>query len=775
MVKGKYLNFIKSNIRYSKYQIIVVAILFILAAALINVFLFLSLNYNSNYDVERTRLNGEDIDLLFVDNELGNSKVDKIGEILSGLSNVKDYEVNPVVTNSGTAEYKGGKISQNLTYMSLSEAQNKEIGKYELLEDSGESGVYLGYIFSVDSGYKIGDEITITLGMREDTFKVAGFYNNVDTGSINCTDIVFLLTDDCYEKVAKESADGYRISVLVNEPDSADKQEAKVSQSIRNGVPTLMPLRSSNAIRLAASRYVTSTLFQAIISLTSILIIAVLLVIIVVSLSNYIRNNMKNLGTLKAMGYLSKDLIVPIVAEFFVISLISSIIGVAVSYLIMPILNTALECQVGIPYQIHFMLKEALVSVAICVLAATVTTFVSVVRIRKIAPILAIRDSATKKRARKNFFPLDRTKFGLNTALSLKTWIAAKSRNIVVFLSITGVAFLLGFSCFIYQNIVIDSDHVMTLIYGNISDSTLTVLAENEDALKDKLNENKDIEDYYMYTIGNINPDGLPKLYSYTFDEEEYVNSALMTGNLPKTADEIAINGAYAKRNGLKIGDALKFENQTMKICGLTQGAASSGNDCYLTRDGYAKIQPMNMVTYYVNLKDGKGIDDFNKEMATQISLMNYSNFREASDIISSSYMSVLSLATIIVVIVSLIITGFILYILVSLQLANMKRDHGILKSLGFVTKDIIYQTVVSILPTCIMAVIVGLLLSRNGASMILIMAVRSLGIFKFGTPTSYALLGIAGLGITVFSTLYSIILSGSVRFITPHQLFNKE
>ena len=56
MVKGKYLNFILSGIRYARNQIVTVVLLFLIASMMINTFLFLSLDYTRNFWREKERL-----------------------------------------------------------------------------------------------------------------------------------------------------------------------------------------------------------------------------------------------------------------------------------------------------------------------------------------------------------------------------------------------------------------------------------------------------------------------------------------------------------------------------------------------------------------------------------------------------------------------------------------------------------------------------------------------------------------------------------------------
>ncbi len=780
MVSGKYLNFIKSNIRSSKYQVFSVALLFVVASMLINTFLFLSFNYNSSFFREKERLNGEDVDMVFVDGDISSPKEEKIAQVLSDIPEIKEFEVDKVVANTGNFNYRNGKLSRTTTYMNVAHAKEKQVGMYEILEESGESGAYLSYQFKVDGGYKIGDEITVTMGIFTDTFKIAGFYNNVDTGTMNCSDVTFLLTEDLYDEVSSRGINSYRVSVVLDEPDEARNLESNITHKVRSGVPSLVLLMSSTALRLATARYITSSVMQAIISLTSVLIIGVVLAIIAITLTNYIRNNMKKLGAMKAMGYTSANLIIPIVLEFSAIALFTSAVGVAVSYAVFPTFNSMLEAQVGIPYHLHFMLKEALISVGICVVTASITSLVSVMKIKSITPIMAIRD-AKKKSSQSHFLALDKTRFGLNTALSLKSWAAAKVGNIVIILSVTAISFVLGFSCFVYQSMVTDKTGTMTIVFGTMADSFLSVNSKNEEELRAELENNGSVAEYYMLTSNTVTPDGMPKLISYMLDDaEKFENDTIcIKGHIPKNENEIAINGAYAKKNNLKIGDTLTFsdenEESVFTVCGLTQGASASGNECYLHRSGISRILPITNISYYVNLKDGVDIDSFNDDVASRCNLTYCYNYLEMTETSSATYMKTLTVATVAVVFISLLIAIFILYILISINLADKRRDHGILKSLGFVTKDIIYQTVVSIMPSTVLATVAGLWLSRSGAAMLFSLALNNIGVFSIGSPTKVSLLALAGICITVFTVGYSVILSNSVRHITPHQLFNNE
>lgn len=780
MVKGKNFNFIASNLRRSKWQIIAISILLILASALINILFFLSMDYQQNFFREKTRLNGEDIDILLMNTLPGADCYEQLNAALDACEIVNQYEIDPVVTAPGSVEYKDAVIGNHISFMSYDTAIDKQIGQYEILESNHADGIYLSYIFKIDGGYGIGQDVTVKLGAKEYKFKIAGFYNNVNTGTSNCTDIVLLLPDSDFDSVASAQGVSYRISALLNEPENVEILETDLTKRIAENCPTLTFLGSSTYKKLSTSRYITATLFEAIISVSAVLMITVILATIAITLSNYIRNNIRNLGAMKALGYKSHDLILPIVGEFSVIAFMMSLIGTLFSYAVMPVLNNALEKQVGIPYKIHFLFEQAALSILICVLMAALSSYYSVLKIRRIYPIHAIRDSKTKQKTSHNFFALDKTHFGLNTAISLKSLLSDGVHGIVLFVSMTVIAFLLGFSAFTYQNVILDQNAILDLVCGQRTDSVLNVSREYEDLLLSELNDNSSVEQYYLYSAFPVSPSGKPKIYAYIIDEDYHARDRLcIKGHMPKSEGDIAVNRAYADKYGINLGDTLSFETENglaeFTINGMIQGAFYSGIDCYITYDGYSRISAMPFSGYYVDLKKGTDIDEFNSEISKKCPLISCSNYAKSVEAASESYIDILILATAVVVILSFVIAAFILYILISVLLANKHREHGILKSLGFVSKDIVYQTVFCNMPPCVLGTALGLLISRNGAAKLLASALSGIGIFVFGIPTKLVYLFIAGGSVIFFAIVVSILMSGSVRKITPHQLFNKE
>ena len=778
MVKGKYTNFVMSSLRKSRGQIAAIALLFVIVSALINIAFCLAFDYKQSFMSEKERLNGEDIDFLYADASFHMSKSD-LEEVLAENQDIKAFEVSECRAGKGTVSFQDAIFYNTLSFLRLDDIQDKSIGKYEILESDGGDGIYLSYLFQAEAGYSVGDTVSIQVGNKEASFRIAGFYHNIDTGTVNCSDTAILSADDCFDTLAF-GLPSFRVSVQLFDSQKADIVESAVLGAVEENLPALTCVASSSIKKLSSARYTNAKMFEVVILLSAGLMIAVIFATIMITLSSYIRNSIKTLGTMKAIGYTSKMLIVPIVCEFAIIALVMSVLGTFGSYAILPIINNALERQTGIPYKIHFLPLEAVAAVAVCVLTAVITAFLSLLKIRRILPINAIRENRESKK-NVHFFALDKTRFGLNTAISLKTWASGWGRNIVLFVAITGVAFLLGFASGLYQFFIYDNQEVLNLICGQMTDSVVSVHPALENDLITELDSNADVERYYMFTISTVTPKDLPKMYAYVVDSTDDIDAkqVCVDGHLPLNDREIAVNGMYANLCGLKIGDTLTFshneENTEFIISGITQGAYSSGRDGFLTREGYRRFTDFKDVRYYIDLKDGVDIDGFNSSVGEKINILFSTNFQKSVGSIFQSYMGLLKIATVVMIVLSFSIAVFVLYILISVFLFKKKREHGIFKSLGFVTGDIIYQTVGSLLPTCIVATVAGLWISRQGAASLLTLALHGMGIFSFGSPTKVFFLVIPGIAVLLFITAFSVLLSSSVRKIAPHKLFTNE
>ena len=775
---------IGSNIRKSKGKLVIVSLLSIIAAILLNIVFILDFDYSKNFYNFADSLNASDIAYVCFDLSGGTVTEDDIADHLRDFEGVSDVEVVSVCGLNGESEFGDGSLINTFNFFSESSYKQKRFDRFDILEDDPDvtEGVYVSYIYKAAQNYKTGDKIAFTFGNKKYEYTIKGFYNNLSTGTLNCADSSCILTDGLYDELRPSLMPMYRIGVKCQDGTDASDMKHDISSEIEQKFPGVHISSTVTLDDTHESRYSNATLFQTILLVSSVLIILILLITIGIVLSDYVKSNIVNLGTLKALGYTSSSLIIPIILEFSLIIAGSSVIGVGGSYAVFLFINKALESQIGIPYFIRFIPQYGLLTVLVTLAMSLVTIYLSIRKITYIEPINAIR---VRKSAPKtnNFLSLDKTNFELNTAIGLKTCFGGFSRNVIITVCYFLVSFLIAFSCFLYTNIIMKTDEVIELVCGQVPDVSVEVSKDNIEKLRDALENNSDVLNFYRYNAQKTMLESGSMLMMYLTDDNVNLNKdrILIEGHLAENSQQVAINKNFALNNHLKIGDELICtageKNIGFEIVGFTQGASYFGNDGYMLADGYRRIGDLDTIKYYVDLKDDCDFDEWISSFKTDSkvtvsAVTNESKFLDAS---AKLYKSILVILCIVIVALSFFISCFVLYVLISILLENKRREHGILKSLGFVTRNIIYQVNLSILPFAFISTVIGTVASKKLTDPIISVMLNSLGIFNFGKEitASDALLCIAL--ITVFTIVYTILLSLPIRKIMPHDLFNKE
>ena len=287
----------------------------------------------------------------------------------------------------------------------------------------------------------------------------------------------------------------------------------------------------------------------------------------------------------------------------------------------------------------------------------------------------------------------------------------------------------------------------------------------------------------YQYTSNYINHEGGAQLLASICDDFSQMGNqrVIVEGRFPKYDNETAIAIKYARENGMKIGQeiTLSFGANAEKyiISGFTQITNNLGKDCLLTRSGFERISELTVVSYYLNLTDSTDIDEFNKEITEPFSddINAVINVKATIDGTGSVYISLMTVIVIAVLILSAIITLFVLYLLVRTMLNNKKRDYGILKALGFTTKQLVLQTALSFIPPIIISTAVGICLSTFVINPLLALFLSGIGIVKCTFPVPLYFDIAAGAGLVLFAFGAACLLSLRVKKIAPRNLLSGE
>ena len=768
----------RSNIRKSKGQTASILILILLAAFMMNLWLMLSMDYKQNFDRYHDKFNAEHFTLAAD----GNSDEFQsfLSQTLESDSRTEEYRLNNCMHSNVTFPYNGGELSSWGVFFGKQTALTRSIGKVEIVEEGAfTSGIYLPMLYKTND-ISVGKPIEISIGSHKEIYTVCGFFNSIMMGSHNCVMTEIVLTDDKYKELENN---GYAPSATLCSVRLKDKSESlNYEGSLKSAVSKYQPnitIVSNNYNIVSQSRYISQMICSGIISAMAFFVLLIAIVVIVSNIINYIQVNIKNLGVLKAQGYTSRQLICSLLLQFLSLTFIASIIGIGISYLLFPAINTMMIAQTGIPYEMRFLPMPIVISLAVLGGTVALAVWLASRRIKKIEPIAALRSGIQTHNFKSNHVPLEKTKAPLNLALALKTTFSGLKLNITVCITMLVISLVVVFSGLMTKNVIMDMQPFADLIVGETADSSINVQAETEDDFLYAMNTDSRVEKIYLYTSLNVSHTGGAELMATICDDFSKINnqSVVFEGRFPKYDNEIAIAAKYANENAFKVGDEIEItangKHEKYLICGFTQISNNLGRDCLFTRAGYERLGTLTNISYYLNLSRGTDIDEFNSEAAQTFtdSVNTTVNIQSIMESTGGVYVSLMTIIVIVILVLSAIIIIFVLYLLVRTMLNNKIRDYGIMKALGFTASQLIVQTALSFMPAMIVSTVVGLTLCSLIINPLTALFLSGIGIVKCTFTVPIGFIVAAGIGLVLFAFATVCLLSLRIRRIAPREL----
>ncbi len=770
----------RCNLCKAKAQTAAIVVLILVAAFMLNLWLMLSTDYKKNFDRYHDKLNAEHVTLAIEGHRDAKIK-EFISETLEKNANMSQYYMSDVLTSYGTLAYNGGEVNMEFVFIEKEEAQNRLVGSTEIVEEGeAESGIYLPMIYGIDDNIAVGKTIELTMGDHVVSYPICGFLNSVMTGSHNCSLCAFMLTSDLYQEL-EEKGFAFKstlVSIRLKDKTESEDFEARLKDEISSKYPSVHPTSNSYEL-VSTSRYISQMICAGIVSVMAFLVTLISLVVIVSNVINYIQENMRQLGVLKAIGYKSRQIIFALMLQFLGITVIAVVVGVGLSYCLFPAINEMMISQTGIPYTIRFLPLPFAVTILFLGGAVAFSVWLSSRRIKKIEPVIALRQGIQTHNFKHNHIPLTKSHVPLNFALALKTTLSGLKQNITICITMFVLSIALVFSGLMIKNVIIDMQPFVDLVMGEMADSCININAEIEDEFLKEMKERDCVSNCYLFTMEEVRHMEGVALRATLSDDFSKVNNQDMCikGHFPQYDNEAVIGAKYAREKGLEVGDeiTLTADGHEAKyiISGFTQISNNFGKDCLLTRSGYERMGELQALSYYINITNGKDIDIFNEEISKQFEDRVNDSINQLSLLngAASVYVALMEIIVIAILVLSVVVITFVLYLLARTLLNNKKQDYGILKALGFTTKQLILQTAVSFMPAVILSAVVGLIVSSLIINPLTALFLGGLGIVKctFALPVGFIIA--AGVGLVVLAFGIASFLSLRIRKIAPRAL----
>lgn len=773
----------KSNIKKGKGTTIGLIVLIILASIFLNIMLIIFTDFNLNAQKNAEKLNTEDV-LFFLYGDTSKINNAYIESIVN--DDVEDYEIVEKLGKSLDTPYSDGKVTTLVMFENEELISNAKIGKTEIVEEDKKitgKYVYLPYQYHTGGKYNIGDNYEIQILDKTYNLKIKGFLNNIGSGSYNSGSVIFMVDDFTYNNLQENFGNDLKLlNLKIKLRDGVD--QTKFGNEFLNKIITENPELTADFVTLElvlfGRTYITVVLGTSFL-VVSFIILAIVFLMISNNISNYIRENMKTLGALKAIGYTNKNIKVGFLIQFLILTVVGTVLGVGLSYLLLPSVVDIMVAQSGIPYIVSFNVLSTIITIVSLLVIIVLTVLFFVRKTNKITPITALRDGIQTHNFKKNKIELEKTELPINISLALKTMFTNIKQNIITFIIVFFLVFSGVIALVFFQNLSVKP---------KISLFTLEVcsgvIGTQEDNDKEIYNYIENLEGVYnTREISSVNVEtNSVKLQANVMEDTEKLNNkdVCYKGRLPKYDNEIAISGKYCKTYNYNIGDEIEIGKGEIKekflICGYIQTTNNSGQEAVILNKGIEKIVGKNYTKlYYFDVEENVNIDECIKKVKAEFGdrITFDLNFEEVIKGSMSTFKVIANAMVTIISIVCCIVILLVLYLLIKTLINNKKKDYGILKAIGYTSNNIVFQNAISFMPSIILSVITSCIISSFVVNPFITLVMSMFGIMKLTFEIPVMFIIFMGIAFVMVSFILAIILSLRIKKIEPYNLLRGE
>jgi len=775
-----------ANIRKTKGHTVSILLMFIIAAMLLNLGLLVFINFGSYFEKVAKELNSSDVFYLMPEG-LYSPRVD---EYIKNNDNIKTMQRENPLWLSGTIPYNND--TRECVFLINDADKSRRNSKWKLVGEHmtlDSMSIYVPYVMSIDGGYRLNDKLQVNFKDTVMTFTIKGFTEDVFFSSLDTVVMGVYLTHDTYEQVVEELGGKYNSALIFA---SLEKKNKDVENGIREIIREENPYIDANATGtflsldmdiVKLSRSLIASGVSVMMMAFAAIIVVVCLIVVRFRIGNSIEEDMTKIGSLKAVGYTSRQIISSVVTQFSLIALIGSMAGISLSYLATPALSKVFAHQSGLKWVQGF--DGAISSISLFAILFVVI-FVSLMasrRINKLNPIVALRGGIITHSFRKNYMPLHKSKGRLPFVLAIKLMLQNMKQSIMIGIIFIVVSFASTFALVMFYNSAIDTktfaetpgielSNVIAVFNPSVDNSSIVRNIRN---LKDV--RKAQFIDTSMVKSGNY------EVAAFVMDDySKKETNTVYEGRYPLHSNEVVVSGYLAKMLNKSIGDSimLKIDDRQAEyiITGYSQGSYMGGLSIIsIRRDGILKLDPdfkQQNLQLYLN-KDVKS-----EEFKGKIEELYGDAFVKTVDMDKEFqqgmglYTSIISKVGIAIMVVTILVVILVLYFVINSSVIRKKHELGIQKALGFTTLQLMNQLSIGFLPPIITGVSLGSLLGMTQTNAIMTLTQKAMGIMRANYIITPLWITLFGAGIVIVSYALSMLITYRIRRISAYGLVSE-
>lgn len=782
--KVKLMNLALANIRKSKSATASLFIFILVAALLLNIGLMVITQVSAFLDSKVEQLKDPHV-ITMMESASYNSNYEDFIAKYPGVTETETEEI--IIMNIAKFNFGNSELASNATIFNAD--HNRSIGALKLIEElniSSANDIFIPYSFKTNGGYKLGENFTIHYQEKDYDYRIAGFFETTMMGTTSIGIIKFMLPQTSYLALADE-LDNVSKGLIISAVMEDKTQSTKLLSDFTKEFPQSTVSETDSYIwgldieMVKSVNTLTINIIAMILIAFAAIIVLVSLIVIKYRVSNSIVDGMTNIGILKAIGYTSGQILSSMMLQFTLIAISASVVGVALSYSLMPLIGGIISTLSGLVWVQSFDMLVNLISIFFVTICVVIVTFISAFRIRKIQSVVALRGGIHTHSFRKNYFPLENTRGGLHLILAIKSMLSNAKQNIMILLIIIVLTFASVFSVVLYYNIASDKTAFVNLFGEEPSNVMISVkLDADTRELFSQIKQMDQVRKVNIFDRITTKIDGQTVYTNVTDNYNELENNTVYEGRQPKHENEISISWVVSNQIGKGIGDTVDLEYGTetvnFLVTGLSQSIGNLGQTASLTMEGIKQLQSdYKGTTLHVYL-DGISNKDFIKNVQEQYGnyIVDTLDIDENIESQTIMYTAAVFAVMVMVLTTNVLVVLMILYLVIKTMLIKRRKEFGVMKAMGYSTIQLMNQISISFLPVIITGVVIGGMLGKFFTNPMLSVLLSSVGVKRLDFIIHLPMILILCVGIVVLAYIVSMLVALKIKKITAYSLITE-
>jgi len=775
-----------ANLRKSKGNAVSLALVMLFVAMFINIAFVMLFGITDFFNQRADELNtGHVITYLSHDEAFANAQL----QFISQDARISTIEVQDFVSGDGSVFLDDDLHGSHGLMMFSPIYDNQQLNPLTMVGDYlplTSDAIYIPYFILLEGGFELGDTIRFLFMEEEISFTIAGSIEEIMFGAINGWRRRMYVSSDMFYSLQQQFT-GHKSTAVIARLYDSERIGSFVNDYLDylinlQPVPDSLRVMGSthNFVSARNSHMLMPTLIGTILSVFAIVFLIVSLIVMRFRINNSIDEGMTNIGTLKALGYTNRQIVLSILLQFGLVALIGGAMGMLASQLVLPSFTTIMGPMFSFVWRPDVNIPVMLVMLAFILTCVLLFSLLSTMRIYRLYPLVALRGEFASRKGKIARLPLDKVGGSLPFLLAVKDVLQNKRQTIAIGFIVLGVTFTAVIGIGAYYATAVNYDEFLKTMVGEPFDILAVVNDVNEaEAFADRMRNHPNVDRITGYVTGvRLALEDTMIFAEVAEDSTQLVGNMLVTGRYPIYYNEIALAMPVLRATGTSIGDVVNVRSggESFEFVIVGQMQSVDGMIGNIAGDGLRRMQPFEFDTFAIFLADGicniefaEVIRETESELVTQMII-----FDEIAESFINSMSGIFAALSVVILAVTAVIVAATMYLVIKTAILRKRRELGIQKALGFTTFQLMNQVSLNLTPAIVLGALVGAVAAFNLFDLFFVIVTGVAGDISVSIPMPLNWTIMAGVGVVVLAYVVSMAVALRIRKISAYALVSE-